>query len=227
MKKLTAIVVLLCLMLCLCSCDELDEMKRAHGTHNDDGTITLMDNTYIKIENLGLDFIVYNKEKLWLHNDDYAEDVYITQKDVPVLLSQFFHMESSLSSNHEILNNGYPGYYLRKDVFDKLKAHYSRGVNYEKYAYVNDTRYILTDQQYALLENTLKTEQALKYNSSTYYGDKISVYQGTDDGYFGVVKYVIHDTEDSYYISDSNYQNIYKLSGDALRLATQIFENHQ
>ena len=123
MKKLTAILLLLCMLFCLCSCDALDQMKMRHGIINDDGTILLNGNTYIPATELDVEDITDYLPK----GNTYSCYITVTQKDVPTLLSPFFGYMYDAHIGLEYIHYHYfhdykESTYFRKDVFENIKA---------------------------------------------------------------------------------------------------------
>ncbi len=85
LKRFTAITIVMIMMcMLLCSCDTLDYAKESHANWTNDkstDSITLSSgDTYLKLDGKNKDKIVYNTYSF--------QNIYVTDKDVPVLLSE-------------------------------------------------------------------------------------------------------------------------------------------
>lgn len=164
MKKFAKIVILcLCTaLLCvsLTGCDFIDEMRECQAFYNEDGNIVLEGNVeYIPIQiPEGLQVSV-----------DYEEMVYVTERDVPVLLSEAFGA-TYYKSKDEIFLEHYEGdsdvniYYCRADKYDFVeelvgKDYVPAGYVYTYYDYIvgEEKEYHLTGAQSQAVEAVLST----------------------------------------------------------------------
>ncbi len=114
MKKIKSILLILVLCLSLCSCAELDEMRNCHAINLGNGKLKLNDQIYILLD---------AQHELELNYDysDYGRDIYITEPDVPVLLSQSgIHKYLPSINKDETIINDVGDFYVREDVFDAI-----------------------------------------------------------------------------------------------------------
>ena len=106
-KRLFAAVLCVFLLIPLAGCDALDEMRANQAFLQDDGSILWGGNTYKQ-----------------LPANDYFQppmsnrNIVLTNKDVPVLLSNFQAITYMLVSEDQVLLNNHQGYYCREDQYD-------------------------------------------------------------------------------------------------------------
>lgn len=117
-KRWLAIVFVSLLCLSLCGCQELDDMRASHAVWQEDGTILWNGNVYRLLENAPDELQVYG-----------GSTVYVTEVDVPVLLSPEFG-EYFTSSKDGVLLRGYNVYdvggryiYCREDRYEEIVAY--------------------------------------------------------------------------------------------------------
>lgn len=94
-KRWLAIVFVSLMCLSLCGCQELDDMRASHAVWQEDGTILWNGNVYRLLENAPDELQAYG-----------GSTVYVTEADVPVLLSAEFG-EYFTSSKDGMLLRGY------------------------------------------------------------------------------------------------------------------------
>ncbi len=231
MKKLISILILVCMLFCLCSCDALDDMKLHHGVINDDGSISLMGYKYINIDKL--DKSIYdplNAELYVMSGKHFNEYARITEKDVPALLSTQFGRYYSLSSDLTVLTYNSHMWYLRENTFNTLKEKYKDGINFNSF-YIRDYQseisdYSLNEQQYLMFENVENTTEPsdVGYDKLVNGDGMVNLCKGTIDGYFEVINYRLYKLNNEYYIGNQSTHNRYLLTGEAVEIAKQFFK---
>ncbi len=132
LKRFVAVLLLCSMLLLLCSCTRLDELKEQHVRYSENSKDELiyLNQTFKLIDLRGYD--------IW---GDYAEEIsgVLTENDVPLLLSQmsdifyrrgWCHINGSKSIimiSGEV-NEDDARYFLREDVFDQYQA-----IGFEKF----------------------------------------------------------------------------------------------
>ena len=118
-KKL--ICLLLCFIICfsLCSCNFLDEMRKEQAFWGENDTIIYDGNVYKKL----------SQNQYFKPETDTEIYLHVTEKDVPVMLSEMLGDSGHISKNSlfiKVDNNSYDEYngyyyneyYAREDVFE-------------------------------------------------------------------------------------------------------------
>jgi len=164
LKRWCAALTALLLCLSLCGCNELDRMQTAHGIRLDKNTISWNGYTYTLLEGYWTDL-----------NADYAESVFVTEPDVPVLLSQvigenyFINSGGTLLSKYytyddEMLGESGEKIYCRSDLVEWLEDAFINGYELETYQLqywdedVGESRlYTPTEEQMKAVDTVLKT----------------------------------------------------------------------
>lgn len=129
-KRLLALLLAVLLCLSLCGCDRLDEMRRHQGFWQEDGTILLNGQIYKPLPSVSDNFN-------W---DPNHEDVFITESDVPVLLSLLEGNPFSVSWG-KIMLDGYdpktdaPIQYCRADKYELVCGMLANDFAVETYGY--------------------------------------------------------------------------------------------
>lgn len=166
MKKLTRILSLLALfglMLSLCGCSYLDELRASRVTITEDGAIRFQDGTeYLALPE-------------WPElSPDFSGDtiIYIVDdEELPLLLTNLYGTNGYKSKDGQFVSAytgqlGKPVYYCRSDLYDSIRERMRTGFTPEIYCYSYfDTEryeavlYTLTAQQADALEYILANEK--------------------------------------------------------------------
>ncbi len=164
MKKILKIsalglaVIIMCMS--FCGCAELDEQKESQAFWTEAGSkdsITYNGKTYKLLEN--------NEYHNPQYNHGWGKTIFVTEPDVPILLSTDFGIDLQLSSDgtfisgyisdkyeEEINNpyifpfysesslnytteNGHMVYYCDEEIYDEITAEIDKGINYTGYGY--------------------------------------------------------------------------------------------
>lgn len=174
MKRWGVALVTMLLCLSLCGCNELDAMQAAHGILVDDKTVVWNGHTYTLLEGYWSDL-----------NVDHGETVYLTEPDVPVLLSHIFGEDSSVNSGGTLISyyeyesiSGSSGekIYCRNDLLTWLEDAFINGYELETYRFqywddftYENRVYDLTSEQMQAVDTVLKTVDpfAVEYYESS------------------------------------------------------------
>ena len=182
MKKIfkLSLALLLCVGLALsfCSCVDVDELR------NNQGFWANKERTVISFRGAEYKLLPACEEIYVVPSDEWYEPVYITEKDVPVLLADARGMSVEIGKGAELLVCGIwesdtDKVYCRTDLYDqKVKAiesfkleHYCAwGPSYEENngkqgALINQYR-LLSEQSSAVVSEALATEGVVRNNFS-------------------------------------------------------------
>lgn len=207
-KRIFASLLLVLLLFSLCGCVDIDEMRDKHAVFADDTMETVI---YKKKE---YKLLPVKDNMGW--NADYNMPVYITQKDVPVLLASAIGESFYISKNEIFIIDDYnqSRAYCRSDMFETASKQMDNPqfvdiYDYEYYDYEKDDyfTYELTEQQYTALkaafENGTPTDMSNPYEYWEYYVD---IYQYTENKLITISKYHLGIGQDgNCYVTD--YQN--------------------
>ena len=158
-KILLSIALIAVMCLSLCGCQELDDMRAMHAVWTNEGSrdsITLNGNEYIKAQGKN----IYNL----LYKSIECSNIYVTKKDVPVLLSSskgetfiitdtkeiIFGNSSAapevsysvsvptdifFTESYSYVSSEEDTIYVRKDIYNKIKDKLNSDVEYTTYGY--------------------------------------------------------------------------------------------
>ncbi len=114
-KRWIAVLLVVVLCLPLCGCQRLEEMRAAHAVWQEDGSIKWDGNVYRKLADSPEISIICDPITIWL-----------TEEDVPVLLSETIGEYCRISRNRVIfIVPGIEGevLYCREDMYDFMTEH--------------------------------------------------------------------------------------------------------
>lgn len=191
MKKITrflSLIVLLGILMSLCGCSYLDELRATRATIVEDGAIRLVDGTeyYLLPENEHF-------------SPDFTNDAIIyavEDEDVPLLLIDLFGDHGYKNQDGQFLKmylTGSTQYYCRADSFDSMLARMNSSFTPELYCYdYYDSEiyeyqlYTLTPQQAEAVESVLADQEpyALPTGAKLDYEYRINLYRYTSDYLF-------------------------------------------
>ena len=164
-KRWIAIVLVSLLCLSLCGCQRLEDMRAVHAVWQEDGNILWDGNVYHKLE---VDTSLENFDFTYAY--DYR-CIYVTEADVPVLLSNWFGDLVDVRANgmvleyynYRLLEEEYQ-FYCREDVYDEVVRDLTMGVQLNTYFYPyydfdsdESKRYYLTEEQANTMHRILTT----------------------------------------------------------------------
>ncbi len=202
MKRATRIlssILVSALLLCsLCGCNYIDKARRNQAFKDIDGTITYNGYEYKYCINVNEYFDPHMKY-------DY---IYITEPDVPVLLSSLLGEASDISYDGAVIAKGSGGYYIRTDIYDAVLEEMSDPVMNSMYYFkleINNqgfptgyTPIKLTDEETEAILNVAKGEPVEAAHSSFEYSLNISIY--SEDLYFYSHSFYIATIDSAAYI---------------------------
>ena len=206
-----ALATVLCLS--LCGCDELETMRSEHGVWQEDGSILWNGAVYRKLENT-----------LSMGEFDFTYSyvtIYVTEPDVPVLLSTMFGEAMDVSADGTILEHydyrlaeERTTWYCREDVYDEMVKELENGVNLTTYLYYYwdyekqmSVPHYLTEEQSKTIHQVLTTVIPVPSNEIPV-DDELYLYISDDSHRFeqNTDKWLCI-SESRYYIS--SYDEIY------------------
>lgn len=204
-KKLLTLSLAIVLCLSLCGCVDLEGARASHAVWQEDGSILWNGAVYRELENTS------SMEEL-----DFSYSyitVYVTQPDVPVLLSDVFGDAYDVCADGTILNyydyrTGENGWYCREDVYDEMVATLQNGVKLNTYCYYYwdsnkqmSVPYYLTEEQANTMHRILATVDPV-FDNELYYEsmiDELYLYVGDSAHLFE------QEAEKRLYITESCY----------------------
>ena len=219
MKKFirTAILVFALTVLCfsLSGCHALDELRNTQAFRNDDGTISYNGQIYKALPH------IEEFEDLFFAFDDI---VYITDKDVPVLMTFFFGTAASMDKNATVIRmtGSNETFFCREDMYDNLLEEI-KNPQYTKYKLQIDTwgYYIpvdeeipkniaLTDAETAAIEEVIKLNDTIEFSDKLYDYDSTTaeISRYTEDELFSESYCTIVKRNDMYYVVISGSEAI-------------------
>lgn len=236
MKKLRIValisVLLLCLTLCSCNVD-IAEMRSRHGKWNADGNIVLNGTVYKPLPecNMLVTNIIgpyYYSYPLNEEEINVSSPYYITESDVPVLLSEdkgttfftdkeeIFLQENPYYSYYSYINTDSSAVvYCREDHYDSIVSQIENGISLPHYYYQymvmqeggihSWEKYQLTDAEAAAMNTVLSSETAIISEAIDYYtfDQTVSLYVESTDGFFCTnTDLLIRQIGDTYFLHD-------------------------
>ena len=177
MKKAIRIIsVLLCavmLGILLCSCTYLDEQKAMHAVYTGDSetNLTFRGYTYQKID--------LPSNISFLMNEYKVANAYLTEKDVPVLLSKRFGSIVWYNSDEEnpvlLHGNTTVGDFVREDRYEEIsgKVFTAKMDHYALYDYIQPYAYGM-ERSYEVTLKLISDEAINAINDSLKSGNKVS-----------------------------------------------------
>ena len=148
-KRLSALVLAVACCIVLCSCSAIKEMRASQAFEGEnEGEIIWGGQVYRE-----LDIRSELPEGIELKTNEWGR---VTEKDVPVLLSEFFGADMYCNHNKTVIETGIvkPFFYAREDVYDYVEnlikypaldeycVEYEVGPNYEKEYELLKQRYL-------------------------------------------------------------------------------------
>ncbi len=216
-KRLLALLMAVLLCLSLCGCDRLDELRKMQGFWQEDGSILWNGHVYKRLPTV-LDNI---------NLDSNHEDISVTKKDVPVLLSVIVGDGFSVGRGGILLDGYMPdtdaiAHYCRADKYEQVCGMATDDFaiatyGYEYYDFETGTYkdYVLTKEQkdrLAKIYSTAKKREQTYEENGEY---EVSIYgYSADDLFcrylFGIVKnekgvLTLQDDEYIYTVSKVDY----------------------
>ena len=151
LKRCLTLAVVLCLMLPLCACSGLDELRAAQAFYSPEGDISWGGNTYVLLEN-----------SADLYPDFGDDQVYLTEADVPVLLSMPLAINSFWVSTDGKFLLGEEDFqvYCRADIYEELLGRINGTFTPDLYCYFydvyNEETWDFEEKYYTLTQEQLE-----------------------------------------------------------------------
>ena len=205
-KRVLAMVLTLLFCLSLCSCSKLDEMQEMHAVWRKDGTILWNGAVYRPLPRRYFD----------LNGNRFTKSIYVTDADVPVLLSASYGEHFYGSADGVFIygykaSEEYSSYtreYCRADKYEEVKAtldgmEWLDGLCYDYYDQAENTHktyYLTVEQQQALYKimeygySTSVWSSDNVYNVDLYYHDPYDIYRQS--------AWTLVSTGDAFYIME-------------------------
>lgn len=212
MKKITrflSLIVLLGILMSLCGCSYLDDLRATRAVVTEDGTIRFFDGTEYKLlpESKYFDPAMDDRTTVYAAKDE----------DVPLLLIADFGDYGYKSENGQFIEVYPQEYscqrYCRADSYDIILSRINSGFTPDVYAYSyydyktdSDQFYTLTAQQAEALEAVLATQEPyqLPSNAILTYMYSVRLYQCSRDFLFRKYAVLIFYNEGKYYLKDTD-----------------------
>lgn len=220
-KKLIALTGAVLLMLPLTGCRSLDEMrsKQAFWNGEDRQAISFDGNSYKRLDSCAD-----------LRLPTSVNTCYITETDVPVLLSQSMGYRASVSTDHRFISNN-DHIYAREDVFDTFQALIQNHPMPYYAAYVIEKNYEVTVRALdASLQQTLQSaiDGMIKTTAFTTGLPEVPIFKCDETGLFYTEAFSLYldRTTATIYLRDDD--DIYRLpDGSALPLSVLFNDNEK
>ncbi|MBO5358520.1 MAG: hypothetical protein J6A78_04290 [Clostridia bacterium] len=127
-KKLLCLTLAVLLCFSLIGCNAIDKMRDAQIHFNDKGNLEYEGKEYKQLPPCDA----------FSPNINYSKNLYITEKDVPVLLSEQFGGRASLSEDELYINShtysssdGVTAFFARTDIYDSIASRIESGNYFE------------------------------------------------------------------------------------------------
>ena len=203
LKRVLSVILILSLLICLSGCEVLEKAKESKAVYKDKNIL------YNGYEYIKLSYCKYfspdiNRERM----------LFLTEKDVPVLLAGFFGKEIYLINDifiHDDVDDTM--YYCRSDHYEEIEnlcksenafnnICYEYGYYDEKTGNYTYKTYNLTKEEKQLVEKTYKNADVLKLPKGAELSDildSVELEKSSDNGYFKKYYAEIILTEENYY----------------------------
>lgn len=213
LKRLSvlALAALSCFALCACS---VKEMREAQAFYGQDETEVIYNGQHYKLIGGYEDFPI----ELEINTNGWG---YITEKDVPVLLSQIIGDDMYYNYSKTIIHKDYSSYYVRDDVYDYVE-------NLMEYPYLDkycvevddefsyNPSYELVRERYiSAIEEITQTGEAISLDDESYaetsIKDHASIYNCDEKMIFQRLAFSIEERESgNMYLIDYNFDYEYE-----------------
>lgn len=230
MKKCRRVVALLAvLMLCfsLCGCAQLDHMRANHAVWQEDGSILWDGNVYRKVEGFS--------EKLGIMYMPMS--VYVTEEDVPVLLSEMFGTNIDVSHDGMFLvQHHWDGIalYCREDKYEEMDSYLQNETVIDQYFYTymsanyETEYYYLKEDHVELINRLILTEEPYELEDDFYMtledGEYVVSVEGCDEKHVFTEGYlfdIVSRTEGYYIVTEDH---VYAVPSSCDAIFDMIFE---
>lgn len=204
-KRGAALLVILLLVLGLCGCDALDAMRAAQTQYGEDGSILYKGVAYMRLPES--DYLAPEYD-VW-----EAQDIYVTDPEVPVLLSQAIYIERlavSLDGNF-LISISDQAVYCRAELYESVCDQILNGFEVAAMRYSYDAYdeergvyqlayYTLTREQMAAVYQVLETVEPTVMGSDWYIDSQwwMVLEECSQDRFFRLERLELAASENSY-----------------------------
>ncbi len=225
MKRLLALSVAL-ILVCFSAtgCNAINEMRARHGYYTETGSIMLGETEYRLLPN--------NEYFSPIRDND--DEIYVTDKDVPVLLSAMLGVGFDSYNDGLILSSGIYGEdrnYCRADKYEEIAAQMAGEFNPTGYCYTysafvtktetyEERAYLLTEEQKNAVRRILATVEGVERaeNAEYTYDHRISLEVCTDNMLLRDWRYDIEVNNGTYYLIEND---LYAANGIEYKLPSE------
>ena len=202
-KRGAALLVILVLVLGLCGCDALDAMREAQTQYGEDGSILYK----------GVAYMLLPESEYLSPEYEVWEEIYVTDPDVPVLLSQAIYIERlalSIDGNF-LISMSDDVVYCRAELYDSVFDRIVNGfevaaMQYEYSVYDEEVgihrrqTYTLTQEQWDTVYEVLETVEPIEIGRNWNINGQwyLYLYECSQDGFFKKGTMELVASEDSY-----------------------------
>ena len=238
-RKILCILCLVCLLLpLLCGCKALDDARKTQAFFDEEGNILWNGTVYKKLP----------QGECFTPEIEYSNRVYVTKRDVPVLLQEMLAEEVlKADSDDLILEKTYsysPGYYdevyyCRADRYEEIAKRlqepfqgdmlcYSYWFYDEETGEYGEQLYRLTDEEWGVLRQVLETTEPMKMGTGweLAYDASVVLQESSEDRLFSREFLELVLCDDTYYLQLQlgREQNMYQVPEEAAPFMAQIME---
>lgn len=204
MKRLGILLLLGAMVFALCGCDALDEMREHQIFPNEDGSFVINDVRYVQLE----------ANDYFTPGDTFDGTYYLTESDVPLLLSSQFCIGSlDLTEDGRFCRDWRRDlWFCREDLFEEVQAKnrepfvpdtlFYSYVTWDEHGEWKDMVYKLSLEEVAAIAQVLKTEP-LQLGDGIYISSdwEFGLTEATDDLLFRHGGPSIHKAGNTFYVS--------------------------
>lgn len=231
MKKIISVAVTVVLLLSLCGCDAIDEMRQKQAIYVD-GTdhrqIEYADKLFVKFD---VDLDKYDSMV------GCYDEVYVTESDVPLLLSSYYG-DYFWTNDEKTVIEGNGFYYVCEDVYESAKAEVVNGIKFTDYCFerIDDETgewytYYLSTYEKQILEDIISRSSCLTFTEYPYElcAESIALSSISDSGLFGESRYEISRTDGKYYVIETVDEYAYRafpVSTNAVDILEEFLDSY-
>lgn len=232
-KRGAALLVILLLVLGLCGCDALDAMREAQTQYGEDGSILYK----------GVAYMLLPESEYLSPEYEVWEEIYVTDPDVPVLLSQAIYIERlavSLDGNF-LISMSDQAVYCREELYDSVFDQIVNGfevaaMQYEYSVYDEEVgihrrqTYTLTQEQWDTVYEVLETVEPVEVGRDWSINGQwyLYLYECSQDGFFkkGAMELVASENSYTLMLEDGEQTLAYLIPTEYKAVFAQIISTY-
>ncbi len=231
-KKILCIALSVLLCSSLIGCNFIDEMRLSQIYFNEKSNLVYDDKEYILLPYCEAFTPDFSKGK----------NLYITEKDVPVLLSETLGEYAELSSDKLYIstsdNYNTDEFYARSDVYEKIADRINKGNYFDGYLYgysyfdveANEFKYVkkfISSEMQVTMDTILSGEEITDIDIDLLYQFEVmSIYAGSKDFLFSQYAFTIYKTEKYIYLVNDN-ERVYIVPEDKVIPFEQLIKEYE